>query len=83
MTLVSVYIVEVTGKKTPTVTIDSKVAQEHAAIIMQGRVVEMPGSPWMIMEAIEVGGVGHREQGEEIARAKAGSFTKDMGDSSN
>ena len=80
LTLLLIYIVGVTGKITPTVTIDSKVAQEHASTILQGTMVTKPDSPRMLQAAIEVGGIVCQEQGEEAANAKEGSFTEDQGE---
>ena len=79
LTLLLIYIMEVTGKKTPTVTIDGKVAQEHVSIIQQGKVATRPDSPRMLKAATDVGGVVHQEQGEEVASVS--SIMEDQGES--
>ena len=70
LTLLLIYIVEVSGKKTPTISIDGKVAQEHASTILQGKVAMRPDSPRMTKAATDIRGIAHQDQEEEVASAR-------------
>ena len=59
LTLLLIYIVEVTGKKTPTVSIDGKVAHEHASTIQQGKVSPRSDSPRMLKAVTDGRGMVH------------------------
>ena len=69
VTLLPVYIVEVTGMITPTVTIDSTMAKEHAAKVKQEMVVEKPDSLRILMDTGEAGRDDQQSQEEEATKS--------------
>ena len=79
-TLLLIYIVEVTGMKTPTVSIDGKVAKEYVSEIQQGKEVPRSEYPRMSMAVTDAREIVHQEQGEEEVRGRASINTEDQGD---
>ena len=79
VTLLLIYIVEVTGMKTPTVSIDGKVVKEHASAIQQGQEAPRLESPRMLMIVTNARELVHQEQGEEEARERASINTENQG----
>ena len=83
VTLLLIYIVEVTGMKTPTVSIDGKVAKEHAPTIQQGQEAPRPESPQMLKAVTNAREIVHQEQWEEEARERPSTNTEDQRDLHN
>ena len=69
--------------KTPTVSIDRKVAKEHTSVIQQGQEAPRPELPQMPTAATDARELVDQEKGEDEARGRANTNTEDQGDPHN